>query len=333
VGTFLVLFGAACAPLAPRAPPVVGLDPNAADPKLATTPVGPPRMLMDEYFVHPWPDVQAGRAWLAEDGYRLSARQPGAFVAVRAPLADVPRDVIVSGTFRKVGGPSGGGYGLILDDQGSSAGDGVDQSGQFLVAAVGDRGEVGIWRRDGQRWTDLVPWTPSSAVHTNTDVNDLSVQLIGGRLTFRVNGARVADLASPAGLGTRPGRVGIFTGGDLNEVVVNRFRVQSPGRPVDLPPTPSKPRQPSAANPPRATPDPSPALPDLQHVRDLLVGIAEDIVAIAESFSGGLDNPHDPVLDPLVLQQDRDRLAAATRKANELRAEMDRVKVGEPGGR
>ena len=69
-----------------------------------------------------WPDDAHGSAWLASDGYRLSARQPAHFVAVRAPLDGVFADVIVGATFRKVGGPPGGGYGLILDDQGVGAG-------------------------------------------------------------------------------------------------------------------------------------------------------------------------------------------------------------------
>ncbi|MGI9145012.1 MAG: hypothetical protein ACR2IK_00430 [Chloroflexota bacterium] len=43
---------------------------------------------------------------------------------MRSPLAEVPRDVIVSGTFQKVGGPTGGGYGLVVEDQGVGAGDG-----------------------------------------------------------------------------------------------------------------------------------------------------------------------------------------------------------------
>jgi len=305
---------------------------------------------MDERFVRTWPDDQRGSAWFTADGYRLFASQPGEFVAVRAPLADVPRELIVSGTFRKLGGPPGGGYGLILADQGSSAGDGRDQSGQFVVAAVGDRGEVGIWRRDGQRWIDLVAWTPSGAVHPDTVANDLTVQLLGGRLTFEVNGQQVADVASGDAPGLRPGSVGIFTGGDLNEVVVSRFRVQAPGRPVGLAQTSSQPPSqlpaaqpmpqsraesapPSGPRPPVDAPGGQAAGPEPQRVQALLSGIADDMDGIARSFAGGLDNPHNPVSDPAVLQQDSDRLAAATSKARELQAEMDRLQNGAPGGR
>src|SRR5207237_4786031 len=114
-----------------------------------------------------WPDNPRGTAWFANGGYQLYARTPDRFVAVRAPIADVPRDVLVSGTFHKVSGPPGGGYGLIFGDQGVGAGDGIDQNGQFVVAEVGDRGQVGIWRRDGLRWLDVLPWTAISAVRTD----------------------------------------------------------------------------------------------------------------------------------------------------------------------
>jgi len=36
-------------------------------------------------------------------------------VAIGAPLVNVPKDVTVSATFRKLAGPPGGGYGIIGD--------------------------------------------------------------------------------------------------------------------------------------------------------------------------------------------------------------------------
>ena len=178
----------------------------------------------DEQFVQAWPDNPSATAWFASGGYHLYARTPAHFVAIRAPIADVPHDVLVSGTFHKVGGPPGGGYGLIFGDQGVGAGDGIDQDGQFVVAEVGDRGQVGIWRRDGRRWTEIVPWTPTTAVRTDTRTNDMTIQLVGDRVVFQVNGSRVADFTA-ANL-PRVGGVGIFTGGDLNQVAIEHFQVQ-----------------------------------------------------------------------------------------------------------
>jgi hypothetical protein len=289
--------------------------------------------LMDEPFGHAWTAAPRNTAWLEANRYHLFAHTPGAFVAVRAPLAAVPSDLVVNGTFHKVGGPAGGGYGLILQDQATGAGDGVDQSGQYIVAAVSDRGEVGVWRRDGAQWLDLLPWTRSPAVRTNTASNDLIVNVRGGRLRFQVNDTEVADLE----VGPRPGGVGIFAGGDLNEVLVDSFRVQAPGasqagraRPTAVALTPRP-----AAQPPKGEQNPGP--PDLsgaQRVRELLAAIFEDIASIADSFSGGLDNPRNPVSDPNTLKRDSARLDAATRKANELAQVLDTIRNGgHEGGR
>ena len=91
--------------------------------------------------------------------------------------------------------------------------------------AVGDRGEVGIWRREGDHWVDLVPWTRSEAVRPGSMVNELMVQAVGQRLIFLVNGTEVANLVASDLQGEG---VGIFVGGDLNEVLLDQFIVQAP---------------------------------------------------------------------------------------------------------
>ena len=48
---------------------------------------------------------------------------------------------------------------------------------------------------------------------------------MGRRLTFLVNGAEVASREDGA---LAEGTVGIFAGGDLNEVALERFAVQAP---------------------------------------------------------------------------------------------------------
>jgi LPXTG-site transpeptidase (sortase) family protein len=170
-----------------------------------------------------WPNDPAATAWSAGDGYRLFARNPGQFVALAAPVAAPLRDVAVTAVFRKVGGPPGGGYGLIVRDQGPGPRDGLHQDGRFYVFEAGDGGEVGAWRRAGGRWVDLLPWTPSGAVRPGAAANELSVQAIGRRITFLVNGSVVASLSDPL---LADGAVGVFVGGDLNEVVLDRFVLQ-----------------------------------------------------------------------------------------------------------
>jgi len=143
---------------------------------------------------------------------------------VAAPT-DSFADVVVDAAFHKIGGPPGGGYGVIVRDQGPTARDGISQTGRYYVAEVGDRGEIGIWRRDEDRWIDLLPWTPSQAVHLGGTVNDLTLRAVGERLTFVVNGTEVASVVDRA---LPSGRVGVFVGGDRNDVALDRFVLQLP---------------------------------------------------------------------------------------------------------
>jgi LPXTG-site transpeptidase (sortase) family protein len=173
----------------------------------------------------PWPSDPHSTAWLSEGGYRLFAREPGHFVAVGAPISRSFRDVVVTGAFRKVGGPPGGGYGLIVRDQGPGPRDGIGQAGRYYVFEVGDRGELGIWRREDDRWDDLLPWSPSRAVQPGAGLNVLTVRAIGTRLTFLVNGVPVASLEDAA---LPEGGVGVFLGGDFNEGRLEWLVVQAP---------------------------------------------------------------------------------------------------------
>jgi hypothetical protein len=306
--------------------------------------LGPaPRVVLDTHFGRGWPDDRQATAWVTPDGYRLFARSAGQFVAVRSPLGALPADIVVSATLHKVGGPTGGGYGLIVSDQSQSAGDGLDQTGQYVVAAVGDRGEIGIWRREGDRWQDLVPWKRSAAVRLNAAPNDLAVTISDARLSFSVNGTAVASVDT----GLRGGGVGVFTGGDANEVSVDRFVVQAPREPVQAirsasgRPAPTlRPAGAAAPTPtavparPRATPtetpltnDPGARLTAAGRVRDLLTSIFQDIGAILGSFANGPDS-RNPVTDAGALKEAAGHLDSATSKATQLASELDTLENG-----
>ncbi len=182
------------------------------------------RVLFDQRFgVLPgWPNDTHGNAWFSNDGYHLFAREPGRFVAIGAPLGTPLRNAILRATFRKMGGPPGGGYGLVVRDQeGTGPRDGVNQDGRYYVLEVGDRREVGIWRRAGDHWIDLKPWTHADAVLQDTS-NELEVRSVGERLTLIVNGVEVASVTDAA---LAEGTVGIFAGGDGNQVLLERFSV------------------------------------------------------------------------------------------------------------
>ena len=205
-------------------PPEPPADPGPlpADPGPA-----PATMLLDGPISNQpgWPSDPAGPVSLNASEYRMTAQAPNNFIAVAAPVVGTYADVIVSATFHKIGGPPGGGYGIIVRDQTPQLHDGVAQTGRFYVAEIGDQGEIGVWRREDDRWVDLLPWTRSEAVHQGGTSNELTVQVQGERLMVLVNGIHQVTLVD-AVLPT--GGVGAFVGGDYNQVVLDRFAVQVP---------------------------------------------------------------------------------------------------------
>lgn len=218
--------------------PAAAQPPGAAQPptgpsgvtaaSAADTSAGAGRVVFDERFAdnqRGWLDNPSGPAALGSGGYLLTARQPGQFVALGVPLTEALRDVVVSASFHKVAGPAGGGFGLIVRDQGPDARDGQSQAGRYYVFEVGDKGEVGIWRRETDHWVDLLPWQPSDAVHAGTAPNEMVVRAVGSQLALAVNGQEVGNLVDNT-LGG--GRLGLFVGGDLNQIAVDHYWVQNP---------------------------------------------------------------------------------------------------------
>jgi hypothetical protein len=164
-----------------------------------------------------WPDHPPYATW-SEGAYRIAAPDPGRFVAVAAPLADVPADVAVHARFQKTGGPAGGGYGIILRNQSKATLDGVEQRGAYYVLEFGDRGDVGAWRRDEDHWIDLVPWTHASIDAPINAVTDIEARAAGDVLTLAVDGSQVLQVED--GSLSASGGVGVFVGGDGNQVAL-----------------------------------------------------------------------------------------------------------------
>jgi len=220
------------APAAGTKPESVGTQaPGTATSTVQSATSAPLRTLLDERFIeapHGWPHDPGATAWFSGGTYRLFVRGPEPGVVIDAPVEEMLDDVLVTATFRKASGPVSGGYGVIVRNIATSAEDGARTMGRYFLFQADDRGEVGIWRRDEQRWVDLVPWTPSTAVRPGDGANELTVRAMGPRLTFLVNGTQVAEVEDPA---PSRGRVGIFAGGLQNEVIVERVSIQLPDRP------------------------------------------------------------------------------------------------------
>jgi hypothetical protein len=216
--------------IAPTVPPTMAPTPVPTVPRAVLPTLADQfRVMLDEHFDHPrfaWLDEPGGAAWLADGTYHFQTREPGEFVAVGVPGAADLGDVVVSGSFRKTGGPAGGGYGLIVRDHpGPDGRDGASQDGRFYVFEVGDKGELGVWLRDAGRWVDLLPWTASDVVKAGDAANELTVSAIGDTLSFQVNGIPVASQHDTL---LNRGGAAIFVGGDGNQVALDHLTVRIP---------------------------------------------------------------------------------------------------------
>ena len=197
-----------------------------SDGALAPAAAGTP--IFDEHFTTNdvnWPSDPQGAALLTNGTYRIETRQAGQFAAISAPMPNIPADVVIGATFRKLGGPPGGGYGIIVRNQDAGGLDGNTQNGHYYVLEAGDKGEIGIWRRDGEHWVDVLPWQHSDAVKPGTASNDLTVRATGSTLGLTVNGTAVATRTDSS---FAAGGAGLFVGGDGNQVAVSHFSIQNP---------------------------------------------------------------------------------------------------------
>lgn len=71
---------------------------------------------------------------------------------------------------------------------------------------------------------------------------------------------------------------------------------------------------------------------ELERTRQLIVGIFDDVAAIASSFAGGPNDVKSPVVDQSTLTRDKARLDAATLKAQQLSDELRRLRADEGRG-
>jgi serine/threonine-protein kinase len=227
----------ASAPPKPVASPPPTSVPTAAPTAVPTAPPSPapatattsprPRLILDENFAsnqRGWPTTPDGGVSFVDGGYKIVANAPGQFRSIGAPLRTPLRDVSVTARFRKSGGPPGGGYGIIVRDQGPPPRDGISQGGRYYVLEVGEGTQYGMWRRDNDRWADLIVFTPHPAVRPPGEQNTLVARAIGTSLTLLVNGTQVGAFNDGA---LTAGTVGIYVAGDFNEVIVERFTVET----------------------------------------------------------------------------------------------------------
>jgi hypothetical protein len=226
--TALPTLGLAAAPVPEEAIATPEPTPHPAAAEPVAVPANEFQVVVDKRFatsVKPWPGAPQATVWSGDGAYRLRASQPTHFVATSIPGTDQLGDAILTASFHKADGPAGGGYGLIVRDQGPGPRDGQNQLGRFYVFEAGDQGKFGVWLRDEDHWVDLLTWTPTDAIHPGTASNELTVTAIGDRMSFLINGIPVATQLDTL---LHTGGLGIFNGGDGNEVAVEHIAVRVP---------------------------------------------------------------------------------------------------------
>jgi hypothetical protein len=133
-----------------------------------------------------WPSDPRSTAWLADGPYYLLARHPGQFVASRAPVVEPLADVVVRGTFRKVGGAR-----RRLRADRARPGAGAPRRTESVGAVLRVRGRRprrgGHPAPGGDRWVALLPRTRSEAIRPGDEPDGLTAAAIGPRVIFRVN--------------------------------------------------------------------------------------------------------------------------------------------------
>jgi hypothetical protein len=95
-----------------------------------------------------------------------------------------------------------------------------------VVIEVGDRGDIGMWRRDNDQWVDLLPWTASASVRPLNAENVIAFKAVGDQLTLFVNGREVATKVEAT---LRDGGAGVFVGGDDNHAVLTQLTLETIG--------------------------------------------------------------------------------------------------------
>jgi len=155
---------------------------------------------------------QYGRIWYQDDEYHMHGNK-GGYIVMYSP--DKPEyhdeNATVRVTTRSVDGEApNAGYGLLVHGEKKES---LEDYG-FLIYN-GDERKYKIVEHKGGKETNLVSWTPASAIRTGTTPNQLEVRIRDLRLDFYINGQFITSITDSSGY--RRGRVGLYSS-DAGEV-------------------------------------------------------------------------------------------------------------------
>ena len=163
----------------------------------------------------------------SDGAYRLQAREVASYVAIAAPNDPVPPNVLVSATLRKTGGPPGGGYGLIVRNQspevprrqqpGASTPTSPKLATWASSASGGARATTGSTSCPGRARR---PYARAARQRVHRPHQWPAPVSIDHQRRPKWRGSTMTSSPMVA--------VGVFAGGDNNEVALDRFTVQVP---------------------------------------------------------------------------------------------------------
>ncbi len=182
-----------------------------------------PALFTDDFTEQKWGvgDSKFGKIWYADDEYHMSSKDK-TYVVMYAPSDDYnTENATVKITARSVDGtvPSAG-FGLMVHCAQTKTKQLEDYA---LLIYPSEQPEYEIIMHKGGSQTSIVSKTPSTAIRSGTNPNQLEVRIKGTDLSFYVNGQYLTKITDTENY--RNGRVGLYTS-DATEVAFDDLEIR-----------------------------------------------------------------------------------------------------------
>ncbi|HEY6951580.1 MAG TPA: hypothetical protein VI758_04185, partial [Bacteroidota bacterium] len=164
------------------------------------------RTLLDERFynnTNSWPEYDNDdNSCRVFDGYYESdvKKADGTWMGSIVLPIDEQRDFTLETTIERMSGVDNYGYGLAW---------GIRDVNNFYYLNITANGYYTYGKCENAKYTDLIPWTASSLIHTpgtsTGNINKITVKKTGGQLSFYLNDSYLAQSPSLAFYGSKVG--------------------------------------------------------------------------------------------------------------------------------
>jgi len=182
-----------------------------------------PASFTDDFTEQKWGtgDSKFGKIWYADDEYHMSSKEK-TYVVMYAPTDDYnTENATVKITARSVDGtvPSAG-FGLMVHCAQTKTKQLEDYA---LLIYPAEQAQYEIVMHKGGSQTSIVSKTPSTAIRSGTNPNQLEVRIKGTELSFYVNGQYLTKITDTENY--RNGRVGLYTS-DTTDIAFDDLEIR-----------------------------------------------------------------------------------------------------------